>query len=362
MMEATDRSLMQKAIEQARKGLGQTSPNPPVGAVLVKNGSVVAKGYHRCAGEAHAEVDAINNATEDLKGATLYVTLEPCSTVGRTGACTEAIKEASISRVVVGSTDPTLANGSKAKEVLEASGIAYEEGLLKEETDLLIKSFSIFQKKQRPYVTLKVAMSLDGRIAYESGDSRWITNEASRERVHQFREEVDAILVGKQTFLLDDPLLTARKGEALVKTPLRVVIFPDGEIPEQAKMFQESPEKVLCVSVVPVLSDSLRKNGIQELIVSSREPKILLQELMHELYNRGVMHLLLEGGAKTYQTFLDAGLVDHVMTFIAPKILGGSKYWLPAIADEQLSVWESLSLKDVKITQYDTDVCIEGDY
>jgi len=306
---ATDIRHLSRAIFLATEyGLGHTRPNPAVGAVIVKGGKVIGEGWHRKAGSDHAEVAAIKDAAKrgnPTKGATIYVTLEPCSKPGRVGACTDAIISAGIKRVVFGSADPNPVNGNRAKRVLAKAGIACSQ-IASFKTvsycDNLIRAFAKHVTTGLPYVTVKIAMSLDGRICDDYGDARWISSEKARRDMGVLRRRVDAIMVGAETIRRDDPELLShgKRNDDLV----RVVITRSGRLPKNAK----------------VLSDG--KNLTLVYRASTRKSKSFLAEVMKDLGARGLTHILCEGGLKLASSLAEEGLVDEWETVLAPKIIG----------------------------------------
>lgn len=294
-----DEKWMGRAIELAKRGIGTTSPNPRVGAVVVSGGRVVGEGFHAKAGEAHAEVLALRRAGHRARGAVLYVSMEPCSTYGKTPPCTDAILASGVARVVFGSTDPNRANRSKAVRVLKAKRVKVEGGVLHAACDALNRPFESWMIRRRPWVTLKLASSLDGRIATRTGDSHWITSPAARALVQNLRYSADAILVGANTVRRDNPRLDVRGTRR--KEILKVVLSSKESIPSRARIYE---------------------SGDPVWIMSAKGRAGLLQ-LLQKLGQHGALHLLVEGGGETAASFLEAGLVDEVFWFVAPKIIGG---------------------------------------
>jgi diaminohydroxyphosphoribosylaminopyrimidine deaminase/5-amino-6-(5-phosphoribosylamino)uracil reductase len=318
-----EREVMAKAIAEAKRG--RTSPNPQVGAAIIRDDEVIALGHHAKAGLAHAEVDAIRNAGANTRGATLYVTLEPCNHHGRTGPCTEAILEAGIARVVIGCRDPAPhVPGAIAR--LEAGGIDVELGLLERECTALIADFTKHIKTGRPYVTLKAAITLDGKIATRTGDSKWITGEVARTEAHRLRDEADAVLVGVGTVLADDPALTVRHVPG--RNPIRVVLDADLRTPEDAAVLERTGPRDAAVLIFHAENadqtrcEKLRLPGVELIPVSRDARGVDLSEVLDVLGKRNVVRLLVEGGAQVHGTFLDLGLADRAAIFIAPRVLG----------------------------------------
>ena len=289
---------MRLAIREARKGIGKTAPNPAVGAILVRNGKVISKGWHRAAGRPHAEIDALGKVS-DAAGCTLYVTLEPCSSHGRTPPCTEAIIHAGISRVVFGATDPNPAHAGRATKILKKAGVEVSTGVLGDQCSELNSAWNKWISTGLPFVTAKAGMSLDGRIASFPG-RRWITSEAARADAMKLRAGCDAILVGAETVRIDNPHLTTR-GVSKGRQPWRVVWSRSGEIPPESK----------------ILTDEFRD---RTLVFKGKS----LLSVLRDLGRRGVQHVLIEGGGQTHGEAFDRGLVDRVVFYVAPVLLGGN--------------------------------------
>jgi diaminohydroxyphosphoribosylaminopyrimidine deaminase/5-amino-6-(5-phosphoribosylamino)uracil reductase len=290
--------MMRLAIREARKGIGKTAPNPAVGAVLVRNGKVISKGWHRAAGSPHAEIDALGKVS-DSAGCTLYVTLEPCSSHGRTPPCTAAIIHAGISRVVFGATDQNPAHAGRATKILKKAGVEVSTGVLADQCSELNTAWNKWISTGLPFVTAKAGMSLDGRIASFPG-RRWITSEAARADSMKLRAGCDAILVGAETIRIDDPHLTIR-GVSKCRQPWRVVWSRSGEIPPKSK----------------ILTDEFRD---RTLVFKGKS----LLSVLRDLGGRGVQHVLIEGGGRTHGEAFDRGLVDRIVFYVAPVLLGGN--------------------------------------
>ena len=289
---------MRLAIREARKGIGKTAPNPAVGAILVRNGKVISKGWHRAAGRPHAEIDALGKVS-DAAGCTLYVTLEPCSSHGRTPPCTAAIIHAGISRVVFGATDPNPAHAGRATKILKKAGVEVSTGVLADQCSELNSAWNKWISTGLPFVTAKAGMSLDGRIASFPG-RRWITSEAARADAMKIRASCEAILVGAETVRIDNPHLTIR-GVSKCSQPWRVVWSRSGEIPPESK----------------ILTDEFRD---RTLVFKGKS----LLSVLRDLGRRGVQHVLIEGGGQTHGEAFDRGLVDRVVFYVAPVLLGGN--------------------------------------
>lgn len=328
MINEEDQAYLAEALTAARWAEGRTNPNPPVGAVVVKDGNVVGRGWTAPPGGPHAEAGALQAAGVEARGATLYVTLEPCTFQGRTPPCTTAIRAAGIRRVVWAARDVDPRMGAGAAAVLAQTGIATDY-LPLAAADELAAPFRSCVERGRPFVTAKWAMSLDGRIATRSGDSRWITGPAARRRVHELRDRVDAIMVGAGTVLVDDPALTVRLAEHWrpVRQPLRVVVDSHGRVPLHARMLQpESEGTTLIATVDPPAAwrAEVEARGVEVLLLPAQAGRVQLASALAALAQRGVTHLLVEGGATLLGALADQRLIDRVWAFVAPKLIGGS--------------------------------------
>jgi len=359
-----DRELMKRALALAETARGLTSPNPLVGALVVRDGAVVGEAHHPRAGAAHAERLALAGAGEAARGATLYVTLEPCVHHGRTPPCVPAIVEAGVRRVVVAVGDPNPRVAGAGLEALRRAGISVSVGCLEEEARRLNRPFFTWIKEQRPFVTLKVAMTLDGKIAGWDRSSRWITGEAARREVHRLRSEADAIAVGVATVLADDPELTVRLETGWPREPYRVVVDSHGRTPTSARVFSAgSPERTLIAvteSVPPERLRALEARGAQVLRLPSRDGRVDLGALMTELAGREVTALLLEGGGELNAGFLEAGLVDRVLVFVAPILLGGQRAPTP-VEGAGRGLKEAFRLARMTVRAVGDDLLIEGE-
>ncbi len=363
MASDREREVMALAIAEARRG--RTSPNPRVGAVLVRDGAILATGFHERAGAPHAEVDAIAKATGSLDGATLYVTLEPCNHHGRTGPCTEAILDAGIRHVVIGARDPA-PHVPGAIERLRSAGVHVEVGLLEEECNALVADFAKHIRTGLPFVTLKAAITLDGKIATRSGDSKWITGEAARTEAHRLRANADAILVGVSTVLCDDPSLTVRHVEG--RDPLRVVLDADLRTPPSAAVLDpagDSEADTLIIHADDLPSEARKApggSGVELAGVPRDRRGVDLSAGLELLGSRNVMGLLVEGGARVHGSFLDLGLADRAALFIAPKILGSTDAPSFASGTEIESISDAKRLVRTRMQRFDPDWLITGDF
>ena len=318
-----DKKYMKRAIELALRGSGFTNPNPLVGAVIVKNGKIIGEGFHRRYGALHAERDALKNCTEDARGADMYVTLEPCCHYGKQPPCTHAVAQAGIKNVYIGSYDPNPLVSGKGTAYLREKGINVTENVLRKECDEINRIFFHYITQKRPYVILKAAMSIDGRTATRSGDSKWITNEISRENVHLTRKRAAAIMVGINTVLADNPMLNCRCENP--SQPVRVVCDSRLRIPLDSRLVQtakEIPLIIACAVNDEEKAEKLHSAGA-EVIVTGGGERVDLKELMNILGEKGIDSVLVEGGSEIHASILENNLADELNIYIAPKIIGG---------------------------------------
>lgn len=349
-----DTGYMKRCLRLARRGLGRTSPNPVVGAVVVKDGEVIAEGYHHRAGEPHAEVNALTEAGERARGAALYVNLEPCVHYGRTFPCVDRIIEAGVRRVVIGMVDPNPLVNGKGIKCLRQAGIEVTSGILEEECYCLNEAYVKHITTGLPFVILKMALSLDGRIT--SQDAGWITGIMSRRAVHRLRGQVDAILVGLGTVKKDDPQLTTRFN--LGRDPTRIILDTKARISLKAKVITEDPAKTIIAAAKPASPgkiERLRARGIDVLLVSEKKGLVDLKDLLKELGRLAITSILVEGGARVATSFLKEGLIDKVIFFISPRIIGGGG--LTAIRDR---LPFSVNLKRTTYKRVGEDTLITG--
>ena len=356
----TDRDYMQEALRIAANARGRTSPNPLVGAVIVKDDRIIAEGWHRQAGTPHAEIHALNMAGELAKGATLYVTLEPCSHFGRTPPCANAIVNAGIKRVVAAMSDPNPKVAGRGFQILKDAGIEVEVGICEYEARNLNEIFIKWVTTNKPFVTLKTAMSLDGKIATSTGQSKWITSETSRQRVHKLRDTHDAIMVGIGTVFADNPSLTARIEGG--KNPIRIVVDSQARTPINSNVVKDGKAKTIIAVTKAAQSDkveALQKCGV-EIIAAGDGERVDLNVLMNELAKREITSILVEGGGTLNFSLLEAGLVDKVCAFIAPKIIGGSTALTSIEGKGFENLNDAVNLKNITIEQIDKDILITG--
>ncbi len=355
---------MKRALELAALARGHTGPNPMVGAVLVKDGQVLGEGFHRRAGEPHAEVHALRQAGEAAGGATLFVNLEPCAHYGRTPPCTRELIAAGIAQVHMAMLDPNPLVSGRGKAELEAAGITTIVGEHVEEAQALNEVFVKYITTRHPFVIAKFAMSLDGKIATSAGESRWITGEEARRYVHRLRDTVDAVMVGVNTVIADDPLLTARLEAPDLRQPLRVIVDSKGRTPLHARVLDHRlPGKTIIAASELIPEGKLagfEDQGIEVLISPARGGMVDLERLMQALGQREISSVLLEGGGTILASAFAAGLVDKVLAFIAPKIIGGKAAPTPVGGEGAPSLAQALTLKRVAVERFGPDVLISG--
>ncbi len=359
-----DAQYMTLALQEAVRGEGYVSPNPMVGAVVVKDDQVVGRGYHQAVGGPHAEVHALDDAAEKAVGATLYVTLEPCNHQGRTPPCTRKILQSGIKRVVVAMADPNPDVKGGGNDFLRGQGVEVLCGVKEREAERINEPFIKFSKTKLPFVVLKMAATLDGRIATRTGDAHWVTGESARARVHQIRHALDAIMVGVGTVRADDPQLTTRLENNGGVDPIRFVLDTRLSIPPDAKLLSQTsaaPTYLVCGSEAPKdRKESLSAAGARILEAPLEQGRIDLKALMPLLGQLGVTSLLVEGGAHVADSALKADVVDKVMFFYAPKILGGSD-GMPMLSGRGPELMKSaLQVQDVTVERFGEDILVQG--
>jgi diaminohydroxyphosphoribosylaminopyrimidine deaminase/5-amino-6-(5-phosphoribosylamino)uracil reductase len=355
---------MQRALDLAYRAWGQTSPNPAVGAVVVRQGSVVGEGFHEKAGKPHAEVVALGHAKSAAAGSTLYVTLEPCCHVGRTPPCTDAISRAGVTRVVVGMRDPNPLVSGKGIRALRKAGIRVSCGILRRQAIRLNEAYVHFHSTGLPFVIVKWAMTLDGRTSTDKGESRWISNELSRRYVHQLRSGVDAILVGAGTVARDNPRLSVRLKGRRVRQPLRVILDDTLRIPITARCLDtRQGARVVLFTTQRASSRKIRaleRRGHRVMVMHARRGRFPVRPLLRTLAQLGIQSLLIEGGREVCGTFFSSHAVQKVIVFIAPKIVGGRKTTSPIINWAIPRIRNALQLREIEIKTFHDDVCVEG--
>ena len=355
------RKYMQRAIELAQKGAGWTAPNPLVGAVIVKDGRIIGEGFHEKYGQLHAERNAIASLAESAEGAVLYVTLEPCCHYGKTPPCTEAILEEKISKVYIGSRDPNPLVAGKGVKFLREHGIEVIEDFMRDECDALNPVFFHYITQKTPYVVMKYAMTMDGKIATASGESKWITGETARAHVQTLRGRYAAIMAGIGTVLADDPMLNCRLYGA--HQPLRVIVDSHLRIPTDSKILQtarEYPTLIVCAEENEA-AEKIRACQAEVIALPDERGKVSMKRLMEYLGSRQIDSVLVEGGGELHEACRQAGIVRHVCCYVAPKILGGKEARTPVEGSGAATLTEALELSEPKITRLGEDVLLECD-
>ncbi len=357
-----DSAWMTHALKLAERGRGYVEPNPLVGAVVVRDGQLVGEGWHQRYGEAHAEIHALTAAGEAARGTTLYVTLEPCCHFGKTPPCTDAVLRAGVRRVVAAMPDPFPAVAGKGAELLRQAGVTVEFGVGEAEARRLNAPYLKLLATGRPWVHAKWAMTLDGKIATRSGDSRWISNETSRRRVHELRGRMDAILVGIGTVLADDPQLTARPPGP--RTPARIILDSRGRIPDDAITVQSAritPTIIAATERMPQTKRAaLQSHGCEVLILPDHHGQVSVDALLLELGRRRFTNILVEGGSGIFGTFFDAAAIEEYHVFIAPRLVGGASATnaVGGIGVQQMA--EALQLTEWRHEILDGDLYVHG--
>lgn len=357
-----DQDYMLRAIALAKKGVGWTNPNPMVGAVIVKNGRVIGEGYHQRCGELHAERNALAARTESAEGATLYVTLEPCCHYGRTPPCTQAILEHKIARVVIGSRDPNPLVAGKGAQMLREQGVIVEQDVLRAECDAINPVFFHYITTGRPYVVMKYAMTLDGKICSRTGASKWITGEAARRHVHRLRGRYSAIMAGIGTVLADDPLLNCRIEGA--HQPTRVIVDSHLRIPLDSQICrtaQDYSTVVACTQRGEEKARKLERLGVRVLCMPGADGRVDLRALIEWLGGEKLDSVLIEGGGQLHEAALRAGLVNHVCAYLAPKLLGGAAAKTPVEGLGADTPDQAVRLSGLQMTQLGEDLLLEYD-
>lgn len=359
-----DVQYMKKAVELAKKGWGKTRPNPLVGAVIVKDGKILAEGFHTAYGGDHAEVDALKKIEFQGEGATLYVNLEPCSHYGKTPPCTEAIIRSGIKKVVMAMKDPNPLVAGRGMNLLKEHGIEVISGVLEKEARQLNEIFIKYITTQKPFCIMKMAMTLDGKIATVNGDSKWITAEDSREYVHQIRNRVSAIMVGVSTVVKDNPRLNTRIKGIEANQPVRVIVDSRLRIPLDSIVVETAWKQPTIVATTEMAPEKnirqLEAKKVEVLILPDKNGRVDLQQLMIRLGKKQIDSVLLEGGGTLNYSALESGIVDKVIAFIAPKILGGSNAITPVEGKGKSFVKEAFGIQNLTLRSFQKDILIEG--
>lgn len=355
---------MHRTIELAKLGWGKTRPNPLVGAVIVKDDKIISEGYHHHYGGDHAEVDALKKICFDAEGATIYVNLEPCSHHGKTPPCVDAIIRSKIKRVVVGTLDPNPKVAGRGISILRDKGIEVTVGILEPEAIELNEVFIKYITTGTPFCILKTAMTLDGKLATANGDSKWITNEESRSYVHKLRDRFAGIMVGAATVIQDNPVLNTRIPGKEANQPTRIIVDSSCRIPIDSIVIQTAKAQATLIATTEKADKAkiqlLEEKGARVLVLPAVEGKVPLRLLMAELGKMEIDSVLLEGGGSLNFSALKEGVVDKVMTFIAPKIIGGRDAITPVEGAGIRSIKDALLLSNIKVTKFDDDILIEG--
>ena len=368
-----EEKYMRRAIELAKKGSGHVNPNPLVGAVIVRDGEIIGEGYHECYGQLHAERNAIANAKKrgnSLEGSTIYVTLEPCCHYGKTPPCTEAIIEEKIARVVVGSDDPNPLVSGKGFQMLREKGIEVIPHFLKEECDAMNHVFFHYIRTGTPYVAMKYAMTMDGKIACYTGDSKWVTGEESRAHVQTLRNHYKGIMAGIGTVLADDPMLNCRIEGG--RDPIRIIADSHLRIPMDSQLVRTAGQQPLIVACLPDADEEkaaqLQEKGVEVLripgvttadITEEQKEVISLPVLMKELGARKIDGILLEGGGQLNESALQAGIVDRIYCYIAPKIFGGAQAKTPVAGQGLTRAADAWQFNRIGMQEFGQDILLE---
>lgn len=354
MTETDKKQYMQKAIELAQKGEGFVNPNPLVGAVIVKDGKIIGEGYHMKYGGPHAEVNAFNNASEDVEGATMFVTLEPCAHYGKTPPCALKIIEKKIKKVIVAKTDPNPLVNMKGIQMLKDAGIEVEYGFMSDEVELQNEIFLKYIQTKKPFVSIKYAMTLDGKIATRTLDSKWITNESSRAYVHTLRNKHMAIMVGINTVLEDDAKLNTRL-DGPHRDPIRIIIDPELKLPKTAYVVKTAKLQPTWV-VSKRYDQSLVDLGVRIIQMNT----INLNQLMVQLGEEKIDSVFIEGGSYTHGLALESGIVDKVYAFVAPKLIGGKEALTPVGGLGVALMSQAYQLINIRYQAFGEDLLISG--
>ena len=366
-MLTDDEKFMHLALRLAQRGRGRVEPNPMVSAVVVRDGRIIAKAYHQRFGEAHAEINALHDCPESVSGATMYVNLEPCCHQGKTPACTKALIAAGLSHIVVATKDPSEKVFGQGLEELRHAGIKVTLGPCAEQARRLNAAFFKLHRKGRPFVLLKWAQSLDGKIATRTGQSRWISNENSRKFAHRLRRHSQAILVGIGTALADDPLLTPRPAMR-GRDPLRIILDSRLRLPGDSQLVRTARDAPVLVATTehaigshPDIATRLTNQGLEVCPVCPGPGPVELDKLLDLLGERRISNLMVEGGSRILTQFIEQDLADEICVFISPRIIGGSGAISPVVGDGPEKMADTLKLKNVAIRRFQDDVLIRGD-
>lgn len=357
-----DKVYMKRALELAELGRGKVAPNPMVGAVIVKAGKIIGEGYHKKYGDNHAEVNAFENATEDVSGATLYVTLEPCAHYGKTPPCAKRIVKEGIKKVVIGVLDPNPLVAGKGVNILKDAGIEVVVGVLEEECRKINEVFMKYIKTSRPFVLMKYAMSLDGKISTATGKSKWISCEKSRRDVHKLRNNLSAIMVGINTVIKDNPMLNCRIEGG--NDPIRIIVDSNLRIPLDSKIVNTSNNISTIVATTHKADKDkiklLEERNVEVIVAKEKDGRVDITSLIDKLGEKKIDSILLEGGSEINFSCLQEGIVDKVRIYIAPKILGGNNA-KGAVGGRGVSeIIDSFNIENIDISTIGSDIVVEG--
>ena len=369
-MISEDIKFMKLVLALARKGEGHTSPNPMVGALIVKNRQIIGSGYHTYAGANHAEICAIEDAGRKAKNGTLYVNLEPCvHTNKKTPPCVPAIIKSGLSRVVIGMIDPNLLVNGKGIRALEMANIQTVCGVMEKQANDLNKVYVKYITTKLPFVTVKYAMSIDGKIATRTGDSKWISNDKSRRFVHRLRSISDAVLVGVGTVIKDNPRLTPRHGSITDRMPIRIILDSSARVPIKAKIldtvgagFKPARTIIAVTKGAPKSNvEKLKQMGIEVICCKMDKNKVVdIHDLLIRLGKKGIASILIEGGSRVISSFIEERAIDRIYAFIGPKIIGGKRALVPFWNKGVSKIKDAVSLRDIRVRRFKDDIMIEG--
>lgn len=358
----TDEQFMLRALELAKQGTGYVSPNPLVGAVIVKDGKIIGEGYHQRYGQAHAEVNAVQQATEDVAGATIYVTLEPCAHYGKTPPCAELLVKSRFKRVVIGCLDPNEQVSGRGIKILRDAGITVDIGVLEAECLAINEVFFHYITTKQPFVVMKMAMTLDGKLATVTGASKWITGSTAREQAHHLRHRLSAIMVGVNTVIEDNPILNCRIENG--RHPIRLIVDSKLRIPVESQVLENQAIQKTIVATTAACNQEKRRileeKGVEVMILPEKAGRVDLQAWMKALGERNIDSILLEGGATLNFSMLAEGLVHQVQAYIAPKIFGGEAAPTPVGGAGFEQVADAKLLEDLRVEKVGEDIWICG--
>lgn len=358
VMVNSEQKYMRAAIKEALKGSGKVSPNPLVGAVIVKNGKIIGKGYHEIYGGKHAEINAVESCTESPSGSDMYVTLEPCSHHGKTPPCVDRILSENIKRVFIGIIDPSPHSSGRGVKILESEGVQVKTAVLEDDCRLLNEPFFYAVLNKMPYIILKAAVSLDGCIATAGNDSKWITNEESRKLVHRFRNVYDAVMVGRNTVLSDDPLLSVRSVKG--RNPVRIVVDESLSLNPECRIFDGAAPVIIITSsgVEPSKETYFKSRGIS-LVKAEKDGRFIdLRSAFEQIYNLGIRSVMVEGGGEIHSYILNNRLAQRAHIFIAPKLIGSGRTFFSGSGFKKIS--DSIELEVISQKKLGWDIFIDA--